>query len=99
MRKRKKDDCGSIFITVYAIPLTEIDFAIQKAMSRKKRNTEKRRRGRPATGQMPVFPLRLPDTVLDDVDDWIQKEGVKMSRSEAIRRLLALGLAATGRKR
>jgi metal-responsive CopG/Arc/MetJ family transcriptional regulator len=46
---------------------------------------------------MPMFPLRLPDTVLDDVDDWIQEEGVKMSRSEAIRRLLAIALATTRR--
>jgi hypothetical protein len=63
------------------------------------RNAKKRGRGRPPTGKaMPMFPLRIPVATLTAVDAWIREQGGKMSRSEALRRLIDIGLGR-GRKR
>jgi Arc/MetJ-type ribon-helix-helix transcriptional regulator len=50
-----------------------------------------KRRGRPATGQDPVSAVRLPANLTDEIDEWANKNGAE-SRSEAIRRLVELGL-------
>jgi len=49
-----------------------------------------KKRGRPATGRDPVSAVRLPVELTAAVDSW----GVdhKASRSEAIRRLVEIGL-------
>jgi hypothetical protein len=60
------------------------------AGSSKKRNTKKR--GRPATGQDPVTAIRLSPELRNNVDAWAAKQTDKPSRSEAIRRLVELGL-------
>jgi Arc/MetJ-type ribon-helix-helix transcriptional regulator len=52
-----------------------------------------KRRGRPATGQDPVSAVRLPADLTVKIDDWANKKGAE-SRSEAIRRLVELGLKA-----
>ena len=36
---------------------------------------------------------------MQSVDEWIARQGVKLDRSEAIRRLVELGLKAKGKKR
>ncbi len=55
-----------------------------------------KRRGRPATGQTPHATLRLPAELREGIDAWIaQQPDPKPSRSEAIRRLLEIGLRAT----
>ncbi len=54
---------------------------------------EKKGRGRPATGQDPVSAVRLPADLTDEIDLWASKYGA-LSRSEAIRRLVELGLKA-----
>jgi hypothetical protein len=61
----------------------------------KNRNTKKRqkRRGRPPTGKaLGMFPLRLSEETLAAVDAWIRDQGEGMSRSEALRRLIDIGL-------
>ena len=53
---------------------------------------KKRGRGRPATGQDPVTAIRLSPNLRKSVDDWHRKAADLPSRSEAIRRLVELGL-------
>jgi hypothetical protein len=55
----------------------------------------KRQRGRPATGKDPLVSARLPQPLIDQVEEWSASSEV--SRSEAIRRLIEIGLKAKGR--
>jgi hypothetical protein len=48
--------------------------------------------GRPATGRDPVRAIRLSDDFLAKVDAWSSKQDDAPGRSEAIRRLVELGL-------
>ena len=50
--------------------------------------------GRPPTGQDPFSAIRLPPKLTAAIDKWTEENGVT-SRSEAIRRLVELGLAAS----
>jgi hypothetical protein len=50
--------------------------------------------GRPATGKDPVRTMRLSDEFIASVDAWAAKQDDKPGRSEAIRRLVELGLNA-----
>jgi hypothetical protein len=54
-----------------------------------------RKRGRPATGRDPVSAVRLPVELAAAVDKWGENHGA--NRSEAIRRLVELGLKAKGK--
>ena len=49
-----------------------------------------KKRGRPATGRDPVSAVRLPAVLTAAVDKWAEKHDA--NRSEAIRRLVELGL-------
>jgi hypothetical protein len=51
----------------------------------------RKKRGRPATGQDPVVPVRLPTEVIAAVDGWAERNEAG-SRSEAIRALIERGL-------
>jgi hypothetical protein len=51
-----------------------------------------KRRGRPATGKAPTRTLRLTDKFIAKVDAWATHQTDKPGRSEAIRRLVELGL-------
>jgi hypothetical protein len=55
-----------------------------------------KRRGRPATGRDPFLTARVPQTVIDAIEDWAAAS--KISRSEAVRRLLEFGLTTQKRK-
>jgi Ribbon-helix-helix protein, copG family len=55
----------------------------------------KKRRGRPATGKDPLVSARLPQELIDSVAAWASVNSA--SRSEAIRRLVELGLKAKGK--
>jgi hypothetical protein len=50
-----------------------------------------RRRGRPATGRDQVFPVRIPATLVAEIDAW-RAGYAGMSRGSAFRCLAALGL-------
>jgi hypothetical protein len=52
----------------------------------------KKKRGRPATGNDPVRAIRLSDEFLAKVDTWARKQDDQPGRSEAIRRLVEIGL-------
>jgi metal-responsive CopG/Arc/MetJ family transcriptional regulator len=54
----------------------------------------RKKRGRPATGQDPVLAIRLSSDLRAAVETWAEQQTDKPSRSEAIRRLLELALAA-----
>jgi hypothetical protein len=41
--------------------------------------------------------VRMHDQQLEAIDDWIEAQGEKISRPEAIRRLVELGLKAKGK--
>lgn len=54
---------------------------------------QKRRPGRPATGNDPVLSVRIPAELHAAVATWIEKQpDPKPSRSEAVRRLLEKAL-------
>src|SRR5436305_2839429 len=57
------------------------------------RNKTKKKRGRPATGRDPVTAIRLPEDLRVRVEAWAAKLNDMPSRSEAIRRLVEMGLA------
>jgi hypothetical protein len=52
------------------------------------------RRGRPATGIGVQIGMRWQESVLREIDDWRREEEDLPDRPTAIRRLVALGLAA-----
>ena len=54
--------------------------------------TPKKKRGRPATGRDPHVTARMPEDLIASIEAWAAKNGV--DRSEAIRRLVELGLTA-----
>ena len=51
-----------------------------------------KRRGRPATGNAPSRTFRLSDEFMATLDVWASRQDDSPSRSEAIRRLVELGL-------
>jgi hypothetical protein len=51
-----------------------------------------KRRGRPATGKDPARTIRLSDEFIANVDAWAARQADQPGRSEAIRRLVELGL-------
>jgi Ribbon-helix-helix protein, copG family len=55
-----------------------------------------KKRGRPATGRDPFLTVRVPQEAIDAIEVWAVAN--EISRSEAVRRLLVLGLAAPKRK-
>jgi hypothetical protein len=50
--------------------------------------------GRPATGKDPARTIRLSDEFIANVDTWAASQADSPTRSEAIRRLVDLGLKA-----
>lgn len=53
----------------------------------------KRKLGRPSTGGAhPLTAVRLPDQLRKAIDRWAKTQGGNLSRSEAIRRLVEVGL-------
>ena len=66
-------------------------------MKASKKNVVRKRPGRPATGQDPVTAIRLSKEMRAAVDAWAAIQDDEPSRSEAIRRLVELGLKAKGK--
>jgi hypothetical protein len=65
--------------------------------------SSKKKRGRPTLYEgsegkgAPQIGLRLPPAELAAVDGWISKQKDELSRPEAIRRLVEMGLKAKGK--
>jgi Ribbon-helix-helix protein, copG family len=55
-----------------------------------------KKRGRPATGRNPFLTARVPQELIDALEAWAVAN--EISRSEAIRRLLELGMGVPKRK-
>jgi hypothetical protein len=53
---------------------------------------KRKRAGRPATGTEPLYGVRIADVLMKQIMDWGKSHGA--TRSEAIRRLVELGLKA-----
>ena len=65
-------------------------YVMQKIM--KKAIFVMQKRGRPATGKTPTIALRAPDAFRVSVEKWAAKQSDQPRLSEAIRRLVELGL-------
>jgi hypothetical protein len=63
-------------------------------MKSSKKNVVRKRPGRPATGQDPVTAIRLSKEMRAAVDNWAAEQPDGPGRSEAIRRLVEIGLKA-----
>jgi hypothetical protein len=50
--------------------------------------------GRPAIGKDPLINQRMPQTMVDAIDAWAAAQDDEPGRSEAIRRLVEIGLRA-----
>jgi hypothetical protein len=61
-------------------------------MAKSNKVVPKKRRGRPATGRDPVTAIRLSQELRKTVDAWAERQDDKPARSEAIRRLVEIGL-------
>lgn len=55
-----------------------------------------KKRGRPRTGVTPFVGVRFPEMLSEQIEAWAKKHRV-VSKSEAIRRLVELGLKAKAR--
>jgi hypothetical protein len=51
---------------------------------------KRKKAGRPATGTEPLYGLRIADPLMKQIMDWAKAQGA--TRSDAIRRLVELGL-------
>ncbi len=56
-------------------------------------SVKQKKRGRPATGHDPFVGIRLPEMLLAAIAEWSERHGAG-SRTEAIRRLVEIGLKA-----
>lgn len=69
-------------------------FMVLHFMAKSKQVVPKKRRGRPATGRDPVTAIRLSEELRANIDAWAAVQEDELGRSEAIRRLVELGLKA-----
>jgi hypothetical protein len=58
-----------------------------------------KKRGRPRTGKDPMLAFRAPPPFTAEVEAWAKRQPDSPSRSEALRRLVELGLAGKGKER
>jgi len=78
-------------------PFPQLDFLVSRNMGRSIRDSKKSKtgRGRPKTtgpGQAQV--VRMHDQQIASIDAWMAMQDADISRPEAIRRLVELGLKA-----
>jgi hypothetical protein len=71
---------------------TRPDFMVLHNMRKSNKVLPKKTRGRPPTGRDPVTAIRLSAELRQTVDAWAAKQADEPGRSEAIRRLVELGL-------
>jgi hypothetical protein len=57
-----------------------------------------KKRGRPATGNDPMMAFRMPQEMKYKIDEWADHQPDNPPRSEAIRRLIDLGLTVKQRR-
>jgi mannose/cellobiose epimerase-like protein (N-acyl-D-glucosamine 2-epimerase family) len=59
-------------------------------------NTDKKKRGRPATGQDPLMALRMPKHMTEALMAWAAQQPDKPGKSEALRRIVSHFLQRRG---
>jgi hypothetical protein len=59
-------------------------------------SVKRKKPGRPATGTEPLYGVRIGDALMKEITGWAKAEGA--SRSEAIRRLVEIGLTVRATK-
>jgi hypothetical protein len=72
-------------------------YSFMKEATPKKHGGRRPGSGRPATGKDPVRTIRLSDEFIAKVDAWAARQVDDPGRSEAIRRLVELGLKSKGK--
>jgi len=60
-------------------------------------SVKRKRPGRPATGTEPLYGVRIADALMKQIMAWAKSQGA--TRSEAIRRLVELGLTVKTKAR
>ena len=73
--------------------------APKNKMRSARKNGTKKRRDRSATGQSVQIGTRWPEATIGAIDAWIARQDDSLGRSEAIRRLVEIGLSIRGRSR
>jgi hypothetical protein len=63
-------------------------------MTKSNKVLPKKGRGRPATGRDPVTAIRLSPGLIKAIEKWAADQDDEPNRSEAVRRLVELGLKA-----
>jgi hypothetical protein len=58
----------------------------------KRISVKRKKAGRPATGTEPLYGVRIADPLMKQIMDWAKTQGA--TRSEAMRRLVEIGLEA-----
>jgi hypothetical protein len=58
-------------------------------------SVKRKKAGRPATGTEPLYGVRITDALMTQIMKWASANGA--TRSEAIRRLVEIGLKAKGK--
>lgn len=61
-------------------------------MAKSSKSVIPKKRGRPATGRDPLIAFRLPPETIAALTAWAARQPDKPSRSEALRRLIDLGM-------
>lgn len=67
-------------------------FRLYKYMAKSNKVIPKKKRGRPATGKDPITALRLSPKLTHSIESWAADQDDEPNRSEAIRRLIEIGL-------
>jgi hypothetical protein len=78
-------------------PIIRLNFVVSGSMAKSIRDSAKfkAKMGRPVTtGPGEPMVVRMHDEQLEAIDAWIAEHGEKISRPEAIRRLVEIGLKA-----
>jgi hypothetical protein len=75
----------------FPLPSPRLAFTLYGIMT-KSISARRKTRGRPATGTEPMFGLRISNELMAEIAKWAEKN--ETNRSEAIRRLVELGLKA-----
>jgi hypothetical protein len=73
---------------------TAVYFRYTKNVAESRKPVLPRKRGRPATGRDPLVTFRLPAEAIAAIEAWSRQLPDKPSRSEALRRLVDLGMKA-----
>jgi hypothetical protein len=72
-----------------------LGFTLYAIMS-KSISVKRKKVGRPATGTEQLYGVRIAEPLMKQIMDWAKSQGA--TRSEAIRRLVELGLKVKGAK-